>query len=198
MTDTTSGSALITGGSAGLGAAYADQLARRGHESSWSRGKGTAGRNRPPDRDRHRPQLSVLSADLSTPEGTQAVEDRITDDASIDTVVSNAGIALFGPLSSADPSQLDRLVAINVGAFTRIVAAAARTFARRGSGTIINISSALAVYVMPVSAAQSATKSDALTFTQALAQEFADSPVRVQAVLLGFLSTGWRTALGST
>jgi uncharacterized protein len=192
MANPTSRSALITGGSAGLGAAYADHLARRGHDIVLvARDKARL------DETAHRVRtgtgrdVSVLSADLSTPDGTQAVEERIAADASIDTVVNNAGIALFGPLSSADPGQLDRLVAINVGAFTRIAAAAARTFARRGRGTLINISSALAVYVMPVSAAQSAAKSYVLTFTQALAQEFADSPVRVQAVLPGFLRTTW-------
>lgn len=192
MTDSTPGTALITGSSAGLGAAYADQLARRGHDIILvARDKARL------DETAHRisadtgRDVSVLSADLSTMAGTLAVEERIADDASIDTVVNNAGIALFGPVSSADPGQLDRLVAINVGAFTRIAAAAARVFARRRSGTIISISSGLAMYIIPVSAAQSAAQSYVLTFTQALAQEFADSPARVRAVLPGSLRTAW-------
>lgn len=114
-------------------------------------------------------KVSVISADLSTKDGVRSVEERLAADESIDTVVNNAGIALFGPVPSADPAQLDKLVAINVGAFTRVAAAAAKAFTGRGKGTIINISSAFALYITPFSTAQSASKSYVLTFTQGLA-----------------------------
>lgn len=192
MTDATPGTALVTGGSAGLGAAYAEQFALRGHDiilvaRDKARLDATAGRITAAAGRK----VSVISADLSTKDGVRSVEERLAADESIDTVVNNAGMALFGPVPSADPAQLDKLVAINVGAFTRVAAAAAKAFTGRGKGTIINISSAFALYITPFSTVQSASKSYVLTFTQGLAQELADTPVRVQAVLPGFLSTSW-------
>lgn len=178
--------------SAGLGAAYAEQLAWRGHDiivvaRDKARLNETAHRIST-GTGRHVP---VLSADLSTSDGMRVVEERIENDESVGAVLNNADIALFGPLSLADPAQLDRLLAVNVGAFTRVAAATARAFADRHQGTIINVSSALAVYFLPVSTASSATKSYVLTFTQALAQEFADTQARVQAVVPGVLRTAW-------
>ena len=60
---------------------------------------------------------------------------------------------------------------------------------RRGHGTVVNISSALAFYILPVSAVYSATKSYVLTFTQALQQELAGTGVVVQAVVPGAMRT---------
>ncbi|WP_316749962.1 SDR family NAD(P)-dependent oxidoreductase [Streptomyces herbicida] len=134
-------------------------------------------------------KVSTLSADLTTAEGISSVEDRLADDASIGTLVNNAGMALLGPLSKADPDRLERLITLNLTSFPRIAAAAAKVFAGRGAGTILNISSTLALNILPVSAAYSGTKAYVLAFTQGLAQEFADSAVRVQVVLPGALET---------
>ncbi|MGY5036649.1 SDR family NAD(P)-dependent oxidoreductase [Streptomyces sp. 900116325] len=138
--------ALVTGATAGLGAAYAKELAARGR--------------------------NLLLVDPS-----------------IDMLVNNADSALFGPLSAADPDGLEWLITFNLISTTRLAAAAAKAFSARGSGTIVNISSALALNILPVGAVYSGTKADVLAFTQALAQEFAGSGVRVQVVVPGALET---------
>jgi short-subunit dehydrogenase len=185
-----SSTALITGASAGVGAAYAEQLARRGHdlilvardrtrlEKTAARLTETTGRN-----------VDVLSADLATVGGIQAVEQRLATDRSIDVLVNNAGGAQFRPVANADPDELERLVTLNVTSLTRISTAAARAFAARDRGTIINIASIMAVNIMPGSATYSATKSYVLAFSQGLAQEFDGTGVRVQVVLPGALRT---------
>ncbi|WP_431946105.1 SDR family NAD(P)-dependent oxidoreductase [Actinacidiphila sp. bgisy167] len=134
-------------------------------------------------------QVSVLSADLATPEGMRSVEDRLAADPAIDTLVNNAGAALFGPLSAADPDQLEWLITLNLTSATRLAAAAAKAFSGRGSGTIVNVSSALALNILPVGAVYSGTKAYVIAFSQALAQEFAGSGVRVQVLVPGALET---------
>ncbi len=192
MIDSPPGTALITGGSAGLGADYARQLDRRGHDiilvAVDKAGLDEAARAISASTGR---DVSVITADLATTGGIEAVERRLREDPAIDTVVNNAGIGMFGRLSAVDPGQLDRLLDVNVRAVTRIAAAAASAFVRRRNGTIINISSTLAVYLMPVSAAYSATKGYVLTLSQALAEEFAGTPLRVQAVVPGVMRTAW-------
>ncbi|MEU0971389.1 SDR family NAD(P)-dependent oxidoreductase [Streptomyces sp. NPDC005917] len=197
MSSPTEGTALITGATAGLGAAYAELLADRGHDiilvardkarldAAAAKISSATGRS-----------VSVLSADLSTAEGIRAVEARLADDASIDTLVNNAGGALFAPLQATDPDVLESLVTLNVTSVTRIAAAAAKAFANRDNGTIINIASALALNIMPIGAAYSGTKAYVLAFTQGLAQEFADSNVTIQVVLPGGLRTAFWNGSG--
>lgn len=72
---------------------------------------------------------------------------------------------------------------------TRLTTAVLPGLTARGRGTVVNISSALALNILPVSAVYSGTKSYVLTFTQALQQELAESPVVVQAVLPGAVRT---------
>lgn len=190
MSTVSSSTALVTGATAGLGAAYAEQLAARGHDlvlvaRDRSKLEGAAASLSA----RWGRKVSVLSADLSTAEGIRAVERRLADDPAIGMLVNNAGNALFGPLAEADPDSLESLIVLNLTAFTRIAAAAAKTFASRGEGTIINMSSALALNILPVGAAYGGAKAYVLTFSQALAQEFSGTAVRVHVVVPGALRT---------
>ncbi|MGW4467364.1 SDR family NAD(P)-dependent oxidoreductase [Micromonospora sp. NPDC004704] len=191
MSDTnTRGIAVVTGASAGMGAVYADRLARRGYDlllvaRDKSRldtvaSKITANTGR---------TVEVLTADLTNPGQLATVEDRLRSDESISLLVNNAGGTTFGPLAQADPSQLEDLVTLNVTALTRLTTAVLAGFTRRGSGTIVNLSSALALNVLPVSAVYSGTKSYVVAFTQALQQELAGSGIRVQAVFPGGVRT---------
>jgi short-subunit dehydrogenase len=76
-----------------------------------------------------------------------------------------------------------------VTSLTRLTTAVLPGLTARGRGTIVNVSSALALNILPVSAVYSGTKSYVLTLTQALQQELAESPVTVQAVLPGAVRT---------
>ncbi|MDX3071158.1 SDR family NAD(P)-dependent oxidoreductase [Streptomyces sp. NPDC088354] len=190
MSTASAGTALITGATAGLGAAYAEELAARGHDIVMvARDQARLEKAAASLAERSGRAVSVVRADLSTAEGIRAVETRLASDAAIDVLVNNAGSALFGPLSAADPDQLESLITLNLTSVTRIAAAAAKAFAGRGAGSIVNISSAFALNIPPVGAVYGAAKAYVIAFTQALAQEFADSPVRVQVVVPGALET---------
>jgi len=191
MSDTnTPGLAVVTGASTGMGAVYADRLARRGYDlllvaRNKSRLDAVAAQV-VADTGR---SVEVLAADLADPAGLATVEDRLRTDESISLLVNNAGGTLFGPLSQADPAPLQDLIALNVTALTRLTTAALAGFTRRGGGTLVNLSSALAFNVLPVSAVYSGTKSYVVAFTQALQQELAESAIRVQAVFPGAVRT---------
>lgn len=181
--------ALITGASEGIGATYANRLAKRGHDlilvarnrdklaqvaAGIETGIGRA--------------VEILPADLTIPDELQRVVDRLQDP-SIEFVVNNAGIASAGPLVGMDAGMLDAMVALNVTAALRIAHAAAGTFAVQGAGTLVNISSVVALAPGRISGTYSATKAFLLNLSQALQAELADSGVRVQAVLPGVTRT---------
>lgn len=90
---------------------------------------------------------------------------------------------------ASDAAASEALIGLNVTALTRLTTAVLPRLTARGHGTVVNISSALALNILPVSAVYSGTKSYVLTFTQALQQELAESPVVVQAVLPGAVRT---------
>jgi short-subunit dehydrogenase len=180
-----SSKALITGASAGLGAAYADRLAARGYDLVLvARGEAKLrelAATLPVD-------VEVLPADLTVAEDVARVEARLrADDVSL--FVNNAGMGSVSPLLHADPATLTQLIDLNVTAFTRLDQVAAQAFVARGAGTIVNIASVVPIGQPAGMTTYTATKAYVLTFTQMLAAELADTGVRIQAVLPGALAT---------
>ena len=103
------GIALITGASSGIGAIYADRLARRGHDLilvARNRERLDALATRFAE-DTGR-SVAVIAADLSTKADRARVEQVLSTDVSISVLVNNAGIAMSGDLAGADPDRLER------------------------------------------------------------------------------------------
>ena len=180
-----SSKALITGASAGLGAAYADRLAKRGYDLVLvARGEAKLrelAATLPVD-------VEVLPADLTVEADLARVEARLRSD-DISLFVNNAGMGSVSPLLHADPATLTQLIDLNVTAFTRLDQVAAQAFVARGAGTIVNIASVVPIGQPAGMTTYTATKAYVLTFTQMLAAELADTGVRIQAVLPGALAT---------
>jgi uncharacterized protein len=182
--------AVVTGASAGLGTAYAQRLADRGYDlilvaRSTARLETLAS----DIRSRTGRAVDVVTADLTDAAQISVVEERLRTDESIEVLINNAGGSLFTPLATSDAAAYEPLINLNVTALTRLTTAVLPGLTARGHGTVVNISSALALNILPVSAVYSGTKSYVLTFTQALQQELAESPVTVQAVLPGAVRT---------
>jgi short-subunit dehydrogenase len=184
------GIAVVTGASTGIGATYADRLARRGYDLVLVA------------RDRVRlEQLAarlhvetgvaaeVLVADLTLRADLEKVEQRLRSDERITLLLNNAGMAVSGNLVGADPDRLEQMILLNVLAPTRLAAAVAPGFVKRGSGTLINIASVLALAPELFNGTYSGTKAFMLNFTQSLQQEIGKAGVRVQAVLPGATRT---------
>jgi short-subunit dehydrogenase len=169
---------------------YADRLARRGYDLVLVARDGVrlAALAERLQRDTG-VQAEVLQADLTVRADLARVEQRLQADARIRLLVNNAGMAVSGTLATADMDAVERMIALNVLAPTRLAAAAAKGFAARQAGTLINIASVLALAPEMFSGTYSGTKAYVLNLTKSLQQELGPQGVRVQAVLPGATRT---------
>ena len=190
MTSSPKGTALITGASTGIGAVYADRLARRGYDlvlvaRDAARLDALATRLRAD----FGVAAEALPADLTLRDDLLRIERRLREDAAISVLVNNAGMAAPGVLLGGDPDRLETMIELNVVAVTRLAVAAADAFAARKRGTIINLASVLALLPERFNGAYSGTKAYVLNLSLALNQELGPHGVRVQAVLPGATRT---------
>ena len=184
------GTALITGASTGIGAVYADRLAKRGYDLILvARSNDKLAHVAKQAQSSARRKAEVLQADLSIPADVKRVAERLAADGSITAFVNNAGIASVSKLLESDPSYLDQIVQINVTAFTRLAVAAASNFAKRSSGLIINIGSVVGLAPERFNGVYSGSKAFVQNFSASLKNELADKGVTVQVVLPGATAT---------
>lgn len=199
MTQSSKGTALITGASSGIGAIYADRLARRGYDlvlvarsqdaltkvaGEIARGTGR--------------RVTTLRADLGNRDDLLKIEGVLRSDPSITMLVNNAGVGAVQPLLVSDVEDMERMIRINVTALTRLVYAVAPSFVAREGGTIINVASALALAPEILNGVYGATKAFVLALTFSLHKELAENNIRVQAVLPGAVETPFWEASGGS
>ena len=190
------GTALVTGASTGIGAVYADRLAKRGYDLIL------VARNEPRLRsfsarlsDETGRSVKVLRADLGNKAELARVEATLRNDPSITALVNNAGTASVAPLLNADVEKMQDMIALNVTALTRLTYAAAPAFVARGAGTIINIASVVGISPETLNGVYGATKAFVLALSHSLQHELADQGIRIQAVLPGATATDlWEIA----
>src|ERR1700754_4194561 len=178
------GVALVTGASTGIGAIYADRLAKRGYDlilvaRNKDRLDTLAGRLR---LETGR-QVTALQADLGDKAGLAKVEAVLHDDPSITMLVNNAGVGSVASILQANVDKMEAMIELNITALTRLTYAAAPGFVARGKGTIINISSVVGIAVEALNGVYGASKAYVLSFSQSLQHELGDKGVRIQAVL---------------
>jgi short-subunit dehydrogenase len=190
LTQTNLGTALITGASSGIGALYADRLARRGYDLILvARSRERLNPLAQDISSRHGRAVEVFPADLNDPVALRSVENKLKSDASITLLVNNAGIGTHTPLLESDVDQMVRMIDLNVTALTRLSYAAVPGFVARGRGALINIASIVAVSPETLNGVYGGSKAFVLAFSQSLEHELAGKGVRVQAVLPGATAT---------
>ncbi|MBR1167514.1 SDR family NAD(P)-dependent oxidoreductase [Bradyrhizobium liaoningense] len=197
MSATPKGTAVVTGASSGIGAIYADRLARRGYDlilvarnkarldEVASRVASAAGR-----------VVKTITADLNDKADLKRLETIFAADSSITMLVNNAGVGALEPLLRSDISAMEDMIDLNVKALTRLTYAAAPVFVARGGGAIINISSVVAVAPEVLNGVYGGSKAFVLAFTQSLHKELTDKNVRIQVVLPGATATNFWDAAG--
>jgi short-subunit dehydrogenase len=199
MTYSKMGIAMVTGASAGIGAIYADRLARRGYDlilvaRSQERLDEVARRIAGSTNC----NVSTVAADLNDKADLGRIETLLGADPAITMLVNNAGIGAVAPLLESDIDKMQAMIGLNITALTRLTYAAAPAFVARGGGTIINISSAVAIAPEILNGVYGATKAFVLAFSLSLHKELADKKLRIQAVLPGAIATNfWDVSGGS-
>jgi short-subunit dehydrogenase len=190
MTTPAQGIALVTGASSGIGAIYADRLARRGYDLILV----ARDRARLDDLARRLTAetgraVDVVTADLGDKADLGRIETLLRTDARITMLVNNAGVAATGALLECDVDKMDDMIMLNVRAPMRLTYAAAPGFVARGGGTIINLASVVGVAPEVLNGVYGGTKAFVLALSLSLHKELAGKNVRVQAVLPGATAT---------
>lgn len=177
-------SVLITGASTGIGAAYAERFARRGHDLVLV-ARNTARMEALADRLRQETgvAIDIIQADLTRPGDLAAVETRLRDDVRIGVLVNNAGTAIGGSFIEQRTDDVARLVALNTTAPLRLASAIAPRLAETGEGAIVNIGSVVGLAPEFGMSVYGATKAFVLFLSQGLSLELGPKGVYVQAVL---------------
>jgi uncharacterized protein len=184
MTSSTKGFALITGASAGIGAIYADRLARRGFDLVLVARNPTRLNTLAERLERETGRsIETIVADLNDRAALAKVETLLRDDPRITMLVNNAGVGSVASVLDGGVDSMESMIALNITALTRLTYAAAPAFVARGTGTIINISSVVGIAVELLNGVYSASKSYVLSFGHALQRDLANTGVRVQTVL---------------
>src|SRR5258708_18190342 len=190
MTLNRNGAALITGASSGVGAAYAERLARRGYDLTVVAGmRGARDARASGISDGTGRAVEVLEADLTKKEDLARIETIVKQAARLTMLVSNAGVGTAAPLLQSDVDTMEKMIWLNIVAATRLTYAAVPAFVARGNGTLINISSSVAISPEVLNGVYGGTKAFLLALSQSLHHELAGTGVRVQVVLPGATST---------
>jgi 3-oxoacyl-[acyl-carrier protein] reductase len=174
--------ALVTGGSRGIGRAIATELAkagaqvvigyRSGADEAQSVASEIGGR--------------AVQADVSDPEEAK----RLVEEAGeVDILVNNAGITRDGLLARMSDDDWHTVLDTNLGGTFNTCRAVSRGMMKRRSGAIVNVSSIVGVHGNPGQTNYSASKAGIIGFTKALARELGSRGVRANVVAPGYIST---------
>lgn len=187
--------ALVTGASAGIGAAFANRLARDGYDLVLvARDEKRLQARAKELRGQHGVHVQVLPADLTDRTQSARVEKVAAE--GLDLLVNNAGFGTFGAFWKLPLDREEEEIRLNVLALVRLSHAALPAMVERNHGAIINVSSLASFQPMPYNATYGATKAYVTSFTEALAEELRGTRVKVQALCPGFTRTEFQQRAG--
>lgn len=187
--------ALVTGGTAGIGAAFARTLAERGHDLILvARDAERLASAAVELGERYGVAVETLRADLAVDSDVAAVADRLADaERPVDILVNNAGYGLHVKLLDDDLAAHRRAIDVMCLAVLALGGAAGRAMRARGHGLIINVAS-LAAYISQ--GAYSPIKAWVLAYSEGLANELHGSGVQVTVVNPGWVRTEFHERAG--
>ncbi len=190
--------ALVTGATAGIGAAFVRRLAVEFHDLVLvARDEERLAAFAAELRDAHDIEVEILPADLATDEGCAAVEARLADTARpVDVLVNNAGIGLKDSFLRNDVEDEDRLLRINVRAVMRLTHAALAPMIERGRGDIVNVSSVAGFGPTAPGSSYGASKAWVTNFSESMHLAVRAKGVRVVALCPGFVRTEFHARAG--
>ena len=179
--------ALITGASAGLGAEFAKQLAKKNYDLilvARDKARLEALAASLPEAN-----CEVYPADLIKADELKRLEQKLSSGAPLDLLVNNAGIGTFGPFYQLDIEKEEEEIRLNVVALVRLTRAALGPMVAIGKGAVLNVSSIAGFVPGPKNATYNATKAYVSSFTEAIYEELQGTGVHAMALCPGFTRT---------
>jgi short-subunit dehydrogenase len=189
--------ALVTGATSGIGAAFARRLARDGWQLMLH------GRRREQlealaagIRDTQGVGVEVILAEFAQLSGIEVVARRIREHGSVGLLVNNAGFGSVPGFVEDRIDVADAMVSVHVSATMRLTHAALPSMLAAGSGTIINVSSIAGFLPLASSPVYASTKAWVTSFTESLAADVAPRGIRMQALCPGFTRSDFHSRIG--
>lgn len=179
---------MVTGGTAGIGAAFARHLAADGYRLVLvARDSERLSRSRAALLGFGAPAVETIAADLTVPEQRQTVMTRLAGEP-VDLLINNAGIGLGKDFLEVSEAELLTQIQVNVTAVVMLTHAALPGMVARGFGGVINVAS-IAGLISGRGTTYAGSKAFVISFSEGLAMSLAGTGVRVQALCPGFVRT---------
>ena len=183
-------SAVVTGASSGIGAAFARRLARQGFDLLLVARRADRLRQLSDELvSSHHVRVDVCVADLADAAAVERVADLLTARSDLELLINNAGFGTMGHFADSELQLQMDMLRVHVLAPARLARAALPGMIRRGRGGIVNVSSVGAWLPCAGNVQYAATKSYLNTFSEGLQDELRGTGVRVQALCPGFTYT---------
>ncbi len=177
---------LVTGASRGIGAHLARGFAHAGADLILTARDATALEPVAQEARAQGVTVDCLSLDQRD---VNAVRAGLSDIGRIDVLVNNAGVEDVRPSLEVDEALWDKILDTNLKGAFFVAQAAAAQMRTQGGGAIINLASLTSFVGVPTATPYGASKSGILGITRALAAEWADLGVRVNAIAPGYFRT---------
>ena len=179
--------ALVTGGSGGIGLEFAKVLARHGYDLVLvSRNRDTLEAAAGQLEGKYDVSAHVFAADLRRREAPESIYDFLrNENIPIEVLINNAGFGLGGEFAETELQRELEMIQVNIAALTHLTKLFMPAMIRRRSGRIVNVASTAAFLPGPLMAVYYATKAYVLSFSEALSEELRNTGVTVTALCPG-------------
>ncbi len=190
---------LVTGGSRGIGAQIVRMAIEEGAQVAftyWNSGEAAARLSRELTAQYPGQHCLALRCDVSDTDAMQSMADKVAAELGrIDALVNNAGITQDTVLARMSREQWDTVITTNLGSVFNATKPLLLRMVKQGSGSIVNMTSLVAIYGNGGQTNYAAAKGGIIGFTKSLSAEVAPHGVRVNAVAPGYIRTDMSAAM---